>query len=287
MYIGVRNAEGKLLGGVGGVRIGDTFVSGFSAPFGGIDLVDEHETADNISCVVGESMGRLRAEGIGRIQLRLPPAAYSENESMVQFCLLNAGFQIERCELNQHIPISDWASIEDYQAHLRPAAQKTLRYLRSLDLTFRPVEDDEAWDRAHALLAANRARKGRQIALSADYVRSAREQLRPHVRMFELTLGTAPIAAALVYAVTPRRSLVVAWGEAEHQLKRSPMILLAAELVGRCLAEKIELLDLGISNEPEVPPGAAGLEPNYGLTQFKRSTLAQIQPRFLMTWSRS
>jgi len=65
------------------------------------------------------------------------------------------------------------------------------------------------------------------------------------------------------------------------------MILLAAELVVRFLTEKIELLDLGISNEPEVPPGAAGLEPNYGLTQFKRSTLAQIQPRFLMTWSRS
>jgi Acetyltransferase (GNAT) domain len=288
-YIEVHDRDGRLLGGLSGIREGDTFVSGFSAPFGGVDLVNPHETVENIDRVVQESLRTLRDEGVTRIQVRLPPAAYSANEDVVQFSLLNAGLQVERCELNQHIPIADWQSIAAYQSSLRPAAQKTLRHLMTLGLTFRPLDTDAEWDRAHELLAANRARKGRRMALSADYVKTARAQLGSQVRMYELTLGTTAVAAALVYQVTPGCDLVVAWGDSEHEFKRSPMILLAYHLVELALQNNVRILDLGISNEPErqpQPSGDLGLSPNFGLAQFKRTTLAQVQPRFTMTWTR-
>jgi hypothetical protein len=107
--------------------------------------------------------------------------------------------------------------------------------------------------------------------------------------MYELSLAGAPVAAALCYRITSDCELVVAWGDCDHEFKRSPMILLAYRLVELCLNDKLRIMDLGISNEPELQPqtgGALGLSPNYGLAQFKRTTLAQVQPRFTMTWTK-
>jgi hypothetical protein len=298
LYLTVRDAAGRLIGGVSGVREtldhhGDRFTAGFSAPFGGFDFVNEHETAENVTLLIQDVLRQLEFLGVGEIELKLPPACYSANEAMIQFCLLNAGFSATRTELNQHLPVADWATVEDYRSRLRPAAQKTLKHLLAEDLRFRELETDQEWASAHALLAANRERKGRRLALSADYVATARAALSPHVRMFELThhdvdgSGDAQaVAAALVYRVSPRRELVVAWGDqpsGEGRLRRSPMLLLAYRLVENAIAEGTELLDLGISSEARVHREAASQEPNFGLTQFKRSVLAVIEPRLTMT----
>ncbi|MCW2522316.1 MAG: Acetyltransferase protein [Frankiales bacterium] len=292
LYLQGHDAAGRLIGGLAGIRHRDgereMFTSGYSAPFGGFDLVDEHETAENITLLIQDVLRQLEFLGVGDVELKLPPSCYSANEAMIQFTLLNAGFSATRCELNQHLPVADWATIEDYQAQLRPAAQKTLKHLLAEDLRFRELSTEAEWDAAHALLAANRARKGRRLALSADYVATARRELSPDVRMFQLThhdvhgSGDAlAVAAALVYRVGPGRDLVVAWGDGEHRLKRSPMLLLAYRLVENAIAEGVRLLDLGISSEPVGEDG--GQEPNFGLTQFKRSTLARIEPRFTLT----
>ena len=99
--------------------------------------------------------------------------------------------------------------------------------------------------------------------------------------MYELCHAGESIAAALVYRVRPHRDLVVAWGDGEHELERSPMNLLAYRVVESALAEGVWTLDLGISNEHE--PGADGaLVPNSGLVQFKQSVLARIQPRLTL-----
>jgi Acetyltransferase (GNAT) domain len=99
--------------------------------------------------------------------------------------------------------------------------------------------------------------------------------------MYELLCSERAIAAALVYRVRPRRDLVVAWGDGEHDLERSPMNLLAYRLVESALSEGVRTLDLGISNEHEPGPHGA-LEPNAGLVQFKQSVLARIEPRLTL-----
>ncbi|WP_157749335.1 GNAT family N-acetyltransferase [Jatrophihabitans sp. GAS493] len=284
LFTEVHDDAGRMLGGLSGVRDGDTFISGYSAPFGGVDLVDDRETNDNIADVVLGSVRNIEAAGVRSLRLKLPPACYSDNEPVVQFTLLNAGFTVERCELNQHIPVSNWRTPLEYVHALRPAAQKTLRYLLTEELTFSEVSDDALWAQAYTLLAENRLRKGRRFALSADYLTRARTQLNPHVRMFALRHGGGLVAAALVYRVAPGRDLVVAWGDAEHELKRSPMMLLAYRLVERAITDGVGVIDLGISNEPEprLNEGGSGLVPNSGLVQFKRSVLAKIEPRLTL-----
>jgi hypothetical protein len=59
------------------------------------------------------------------------------------------------------------------------------------------------------------------------------------------------------------------------------MNLLAYRVIERALADRIETLDLGISNEHA--PGPNGeLVPNAGLVQFKQSVLARSEPRLTL-----
>ena len=277
----VCDEDGRVIGALGGVLDGDVLTCGYSAPFGGLDLTRERETPANVARVVDEALPQLYAQGARTLRIKLPPACYGESEPLVQFTLLNRGFRVERCELNQHIDLESISSPEEYVQRLKSPARRALGKLLGEDFSFGRAESEGEWDRAYATLAANRASKGRALSLSREYVESARTTLGESVRMYELFRGGHAIAAALVYRARPRCDLVVAWGDGEHGLERSPMNLLAYRVVENALAEGVRTLDLGISNEHE--PGPHGeLVPNAGLVQFKQSVLATIQPRLTL-----
>lgn len=277
----VEDADGRLIGALTGVRDGDTFVSGHSAPFGGVDLVRERETPAGVERLVDRALAQLTAAGIREARVRLPPPCHGESEGLIQFTLLNRGFRVDRCELNQHIDLSALPGPDAYLAALKSPARRALRRLLGPDFTFTAAATSAEWDRAYALLAANRAAKGRRLALSREYVERARAALGDAVRMDELHHRGRPVAAALVYRVREHRDLVVAWGDGDHGLERSPMNLLAHRVVERALADGVRTVDLGISNEHEPGPDGA-LVPNGGLVQFKQSVLAQTQPRLTL-----
>jgi Acetyltransferase (GNAT) domain len=273
--------EGRLVGSLSGVLESDLFSSGFSAPFGGVDLARERETPANVALLVDESLIQLRAAGARTVRIKLPPACYGESEGLLQFTLLNRGFEVERCELNQHIDLEPLRDSQAYIEELKSPARRALNKLLELNLSFRQAETAAEWDRAYEVLAANRAAKDRELALSRFYLERARHALGDAVRMYELLQGERSIAAALIYRVRTRRDLVVAWGDGQHQLERSPMNLLAYRVVENALAEGVRSLDLGISNEHGPGPEGA-LLPNVGLVQFKQSVLAKIEPRLTL-----
>jgi Acetyltransferase (GNAT) domain len=278
----VCDEEGRAIGALSGVLDGETLTCGYSAPFGGLDLARERETPANVARLVDEALPRLYGEGARTLRVKLPPACYGESEPLVQFTLLNRGFRVERCELNQHIDLQPLTGPEDYVARLKSPARRALgKLLDGEDLRFARARSEGEWDRAYATLAANRAGRGRTLALSRAYVGEAHAALGEAVRMYELLSGGRAVAAALVYRVRPRCELVVAWGDGEHGLERSPMNLLAYRVVESSLGDGMDTLDLGISNEHE--PGPHGeLVPNPGLVRFKQSVLATIQPRLTL-----
>jgi hypothetical protein len=277
----VHDEEGRLVGCLGGVLEGEVLTSGFSAPFGGLDLARERETPANVALLVDESLAQLRAAGARTVRIKLPPACYGESEGLVQFILLNRGFEVERCELNQHIDLEPLRDSQSYLEELKSPARRALNKLLELDLSFRRAETAAEWDRAYEVLATNRAAKDRELALSRSYLERVRQALGESVRMYELLEGERSIAAALIYRVRTRRDLVVAWGDGGHRLERSPMNLLAYRVVENALAEGVKTLDLGISNEHAPDPDDA-LVPNGGLVQFKQSVLAKTQPRLTL-----
>jgi hypothetical protein len=276
-----RDDDGRLIGTLGGVLDGDLLVCGHSAPFGGLDFARERETPANVARLVDDALPCLLAAGARRIRIKLPPACYGDNETLVQFTLLNRGFELERCELNQHVDLQALAGPEDYIRRLKSPARRALRHLLGPEFAFVEARSEGEWDRAYGTLAANRAQKDRALSLSRGYVQRARDALGERVRMFELLHGDRAVAAALVYRVRAGRELVVAWGDGPHELERSPMNLLAYRVIEQALAEGVATLDLGISNDHE-PDTGGGLVPNAGLVRFKQSVLAQIEPRMTL-----
>lgn len=272
--------DGRELGSLSGVISGTRFVNGHSAPFGGLDLARDRETPANVEAIVVHALAELEELGVDEAEIRMRPTCYSASEPLVLFTLLNHGFEVARTELNQHIDLEGLAGVDDYLATLRSPARRALKHLADAGFELREAETESDWDRAYAILAANRAAKGRELSLSRAYVAGARAALGTRVRMFELHTPTGPCAAALIYRVVPGRELVVAWGDSGHDFERSPMNMVALRVVERALAEGVRSLDLGISNEPD-PVAPLGV--NAGLVQFKQSVGARIEPRLRLT----
>jgi len=264
-----------------GARLGDVFVSGYSASFGGIDFKPPRATLGAIESAVEGVLGRLGEAGIREAVIRLPPASISYNEAAVQVTLLNHGFRVESAELNQALRLSQWADAEHYARSLGSAAKKSLRHLERYNLAFDEARKESDFRAGWRVLSENRALRDRALSITDDYALGMWQRYGERVRMYLVRLDGSPIASALVYEVAPSADLVVSWGDAFHSMPRSPMIFLALNVVCASIARGARTLDLGTSNDPDTSaPGA--LRTRHGLAQFKRTVLAEIEPRFTM-----
>ena len=263
--------DGRLLGSLCGVIDGSELISGYSAPFGGPDLVRQSETATGVLALLKEAVEQARAEGLTTVRVKAKPDFYSGSEVEVQFAMLNLGFTVEASELNFHFDLTGLAAVDDYVARLKPQARRALKHAADEPFTFTEAATDDEWAVAYGILDRNRRAKGRQLRLSRDYVIAARDTFPGQIRMHVLAHDGRPVAAALVYRVLPRHDLVVYWGDADHELPRSPMNVLVRELVGHEIAAGVATLDVGISSVAGVP--------DQGLIQFKESVGARSSLR--------
>jgi hypothetical protein len=268
--------DGRVAGALAGVLAGDRFTSGFSLPFGGFDFARPRETPERIEATVDDVLEQLAEHGAREITVRCRPAAWSANEDVVHFALLNRGFRVAVADLAYVVDLAPFAGPADYVAALKSPARRALRHAFA-----EPFElvDSEDLRRSYAILAANRASRGWTLSLPWDRVAALNQRFGAEVRMFELRHADAPVAAALVVVVRPDAWFVVAWGDAGHELPRSPMNVLAYRIVERALDAGVQLLDLGTST---LPDATGRLAANGGLIQFKQSILAAAQLRTVL-----
>lgn len=273
--------EERTVGALAGVLTDGTFTSGDCAPFGGVDFARPRETPANVAATLGATLDQIEAAGAQTVRIRCRPAPYGDTGSLVVFDLLNRGFRVEVADLAHLIDLTDTPTTDAYLAALKSPARRALNHLRALDTGFAEVTDEAGWRDGHALLTENRAAKDRQLSLDADYLLAARTALPGVLRMFALTHAGAPIAVATIYVVAPGCWYVYAWGDARHELPRSPMNLLGLRVIEAALAEGVHLIDLGTSTVPAGTDGA--LAADAGMTQFKTSLLARPHPRLVLT----
>jgi hypothetical protein len=268
-------SDGKLVGSLCGAIDGNAFVSGFSAPFGGPDLAREDEQLPNVLALLERAIAELRAEGVERIRIHCKPGFYSAAEPVVQYLLAYLGFRLVHCDLNQHVDLRTRDGMEGYLARLKKKRARDVRTDLAEPYEFREAQGDEELRECHEILAANRAAKGRPPGLPLEYVERVAAEFPGAIRAYRLAHEGKAVAAALIYRVLPEHDLLVTWGDAFHELQRSPMNLLAYRLVEASMAGGARFLDLGPSTEKDGSP-------NAGLVQFKRSVLgeASIRPVF-------
>ncbi|MEI2702411.1 MAG: GNAT family N-acetyltransferase [Baekduia sp.] len=273
----------RLVGSLSGVLEQGVLTNGFSAAFGGIDFARPRETPAHIAATLDAVIAAAAEAGANRIELRLKPACYSENEPIIVYDLLARGFQVDRVALSWAIDLARFEAAADWVAALKSPARRALKHAAGEPWDFTQLElgDDHGWEAARALIEQNRSDKGRSFSIGAGYLPGLRAAFGPSLLMFTLAHGGAPVAAALVYRAQEDVWYVLGWGDTGHDLPRSPMNELAHRVTGAAIEAGMRVLDLGTSSLPEDCTAAPALDD--GLVQFKTSLLARPHLRPVMT----
>ncbi len=264
------HAGGRLIGSFVGVVTGDTFASGFSAPFCGPDVVRGRETPANVQGLVDHTLEVIGGMGVRRIRVKARPGSYSQNEPYVRHALVRRGVAMVSTELSYGIPLDGLADRAAYRASLKAPARRALRHADEEPFTYELATTDDEFAVGYEVIATNRASRGHPLGLSLDYLLELRRDLGERIRFFVLRHAGTPVASALLYRLRPDIELVEYWGDA-HDLQRSPMNRLAEEVCATAIDEGVRLVDLGISSVNGVP--------NDGLIQFKQSIGADAELR--------
>jgi hypothetical protein len=270
-------AEDRLVGSLAGVVEGEIFVSGYSAGFGGIDLLRDGERLDVVVELVPALLDELRAQGVTTVRIRAKPFHYSSNEALLHLALLRAGFAIESAALNYHFDLSRYHTRDDYLGALRHSPRRQVKLALAEDYAWGEVDGD--WDEAFAVLVASRERHGAQLSLSREYVEALRAAFPREIRMFALRSGAEIAAAALLYLVTPKHAMVMFWGDKAKREERegtaatvAVMNLVALRVVETGLSEGWRTIDLG--------PVCSETAINYGNARFKAGVGAYADFRY-------
>ena len=271
-----RDESGRLVGSWIGVVDHGIWISGYSAPFGGLDLQRDHETVDDVAALVARGLDVAREAGCRRVEVRAKPPHFSGSEAHILFALLQAGFVVVESDLNYVIDLSEHRSIDDWRGALRRESRRALRQVSDVGLRVEQLErgDESAWTEAYEVLRRNRVDRGRPMRLELDYVRASRDRFEGLARMTVARLNDDVIAAALVYRVGRGRDLVQYWGDHGHTLTRSPMPLLVEAVVADAIRTGASMVDIGISTDHG--------EPNLGLMRFKRAMGCRVEPRLTL-----
>ncbi|WP_409332460.1 GNAT family N-acetyltransferase [Trujillonella humicola] len=263
--------EGRLVGVVEGVVNDGVLLSGHSAPFGGPDLVRADPPIEDLLELVGGALEAARADGLSGVRVRSRPPVYSPAEPVLEYVLLNSGFTVEHCDVNQHVDLAPLhAGVDPLSLFKRKRPYVRTALAGPHELV--EVSGGEDLTTLHRILDANRAAHGRPPGLPRDYLERVRAAFPDRVWLLLLRVDGQAVAAAVVYRVLDDVDLLVAWGDAGHELERSPMDLLAHLLVKRSLQGGVRLFDLGPSSEKDGTP-------NTGLVNFKRSVGAAAGTR--------
>jgi Peptidogalycan biosysnthesis/recognition len=261
----------RLIGSFVGMRMGDEVGAGWSAPFGGPDFCRPAETITNIFATIDGALEQFDADGVRTIRVKAKPLFYSGNEQMIQHVLYNRGFSVEACDLSYHIDVENLHSRDDYLAALKSPARRALKHSFNEPYEFGELHTHDEWRIAHDIILHNRAAKGRSVNLSLDYIWSLHETFGDKIRYFGLSHNGRMIGSALLYRVQNDIELVEYWGDAFHELPRSPMNVLAYHVICWSIEQGRRIVDLGLSS--------VNGEPNQGLIQFKQSILARPELR--------
>lgn len=245
-------------------------INGRYAPWGGIDWFSERIPPESVD----EALTSVMFMAAAALEIRCAPPHCSAASAAMMVALLNRGFTAGPAELSYWIDLP--ASVNDYERGLKHEARLALARTQD-EFEARWLVDDAQWVLAFDVLEENRRAKGRRMSFDLDYLFRLRDAFLGLVRMLLVVDGQDRArAAALVYRVGKGRDYCQAWGDLPGFPGRSPMNVVAREVVKASIETGARSLNLGKSSNNGVPDG--------GLCRFKRSIGAK--PEVLWTLAR-
>lgn len=256
---------------IGGVKE-NTFMAPFSAPYYLFAIARDDIRLVEYDEFVNAVIVFFREKKMDGITFTLPPIFYSPSViSMIENCLLRAGFFISHLDLNYHYTLSKFSDfyLTDLIHH---HARKNLKTALSHNLRFIKVMDNQNHLRqtAYDIIYVNRTKKGYPLKMSFDKIVSTTSIIKAD--WFLITDSKEYyIAAALCFYVAKNIIQVVYWGDLPDASHLRPMNFLAYKLFEYYKQAGLDYVDIGPSTDRGIP--------NFGLCDYKQSIGCDITPK--------
>lgn len=257
------------IGLVVGLRDG-YLLSPFSAPFGGVHWVGEFPNIARMTTFFKELQSYCAQEHLQGFRMVLPPDCYGVSYNATILAAADAaGVSCETPE------ITSWVSLASYDGKFTArSANKAVRLAEKSGLLFSVASDEVTKRRCYDIIQENRARQGRPIYMTFDDVVGMEEAI--DVGYFFVSHNETPLAAAIVYQLSPAVVYALFWGDTETGRPLRSMDYLIHHLYRHYKSCGVELIDLGISTEEGVV--------NEGLLSFKERHNAVSAARQTLIW---
>lgn len=201
----------------------------------------------------------LRAEGIDRLTIVLPPAVYdADDHAESVHVLARAGFTTCAVDLDYAVEVR----AEPLDARMNSGNRYVARTAERHGLAFRVLTSGERAE-AYAVNAENRAKRGYPLTMTLDALLAMEDRFPARVLWFGVFHESRMIAASVSLVIDPERIYVFYWGEVRGAEKLSPVTVLAQGIYRECQRRGARLLDVGISTVHGAP--------NHGLIAYKRN----------------
>ncbi|WP_290743840.1 hypothetical protein [Fibrobacter sp. UBA4309] len=248
--------DGYRMGIVFGER-GDEWLSPFSAPFGGFAYKDDEIPVEQVDNAMAGLVAFARDNG-KKLNIVLPPMLYAKSLlSKTVSSMFRSGFALSYTDLDYAFDLG-----KPYESLLtKRMARRNLKTALAAGFDFRREDSAEGRAVSYGVIRENRESKNYDLKMSLE----ALEKTAAVVDMdfFTLYQAGAPIAAAIVYRVSPRIAQVIYWGDVPNDGKAKPMNMVAYKTFEFYREAGFDFLDVG--------PASVNGVPNVGLCSFKET----------------
>jgi hypothetical protein len=235
--------------------------------FGGIGFFSDvsQEAVDEFVAAV---TSWLRAQGLDRVQVLLPPADHRCARVAAQyFALRRQGFVETLTDINYAIMVQPQPLVE----RMNYANRK--RYNKCVRAGFAAQQVDVGQlARVYRVIESNRNAKGYPVSMTLAQLEQMRDLFADQLCLFICHLGEQEAASAICLRVSPEVLYVFYWGDEPAYAQYSPVTLLASCIHDYCREQGVELLDIGTATLDG--------EANHGLIRFKRALGCEESMKF-------
>ena len=257
------------LGIIGGIR-NNSFLSPFSAPFGGFSFLQEDVRISYIDEAIILLTAWAKAQALSALKITLPPTIYQESFLAKQInSLYRNGFSIDKTDLNYAYHLASFT--QEYPASIWYNARKNLKIALVNNFSFKKAALNIEKETAYNIIRQNREARGFPLRLTWQQVQTTAAVIPADFFLVE-NEAAIEVAAAIVFHVAAGIVQVIYWGDLPEYANLKTMNFLSFKVFEHYHQLNIKIIDIGPSTEDSIP--------NYGLCEFKESIGCSISCKF-------
>ncbi|MBP1617296.1 MAG: hypothetical protein H6Q14_1123 [Bacteroidetes bacterium] len=245
-------------------QIGDTFLSPFSAPFGGFEAVRLHTEIQKLEQAVVALLEYICKNAGAMFKVVLPPFFYRESflsNSLNVF--FRYGFCLKTVDLGHAIDLEAWD------------CSRIKGQNKFSEMVFHRCLTQDEKSTAYQTIEKNRLERGYPLRMTLKDVFATTELVKADFFLVSIDQGIV-VASAMVFRVADDVAQVIYWGNIKGYESYRSMNFMAFQLGIYYYRKGIKFLDIGPSTENSMP--------NYGLCAFKEGIGCFSYTKFALEW---